>query len=101
MAVVAQIGEQQGPLPPGVEHVAGLEFGRAAVARAVDENWMRTAAMTARTEAPSTAWRQSTPPKAASRNGDALPSVVAPTSMPTRMPRSAFAQVAAMRMPTG
>ena len=48
-----------------------------------------------------TACRQSTPPSAASRNGDALPSVVAPTSKPTRMPRSAFAHVAAMLMPTG
>jgi len=62
---------------------------------------MTPAAKTALADASASGIRQSTPPSALKRCGDAEPRVSAPTRMPTISPMSPFAQVDASFMPTG
>ena len=44
VSVIAEIGQPQRPLAPGIEHVAGAELGGAGMQRPVVENWMSKAA---------------------------------------------------------
>ena len=59
------------------------------------------AAAVALSEAAAIVKRQSSPPKALYRWGDAEPKVSAPTRIATSRPRSPLAQPAAIFMPTG
>ena len=62
---------------------------------------MASAARSAETEAVPIVKRQSRPPMALNRCGEAVPRVIAPTSRPTKSPMSPRAQVETCFMPTG